>query len=821
MKGTENRKKKIIISIPVVVAVIALIGILVYLKTSNVNISNKWVKNGKILSADSETDGDETSGPIVEGTGSTDNATVKEGTITVYYVDEEGNNLLGTEPVVKTGKVGEWYEEQRVDIPKYTRYGEDPITKAGYYDIGNKDIKFVYKHAEDEVLVSVDREGENNATRNVVNVLFNNARAVTDYGVKVVTKDQDGRSVSGGTFSISKGNQILTSAQVRNGELYFGKIGVGTEGVITYNINQLRRASGYETIDGAIDVNLTSVWDEDTKKFKVTGVTTNSTVASVSLTDNDEVKEIVVEIVNNKVSDAYEVEFIYKAGSEIVNGAKLKVEKSDSIVKEGIIENGSLKISDRAITGEGTDVYTISETGAIEGYESALKDGKTAKVAVTIALDEETGEYTVKGATNDSGITVDEYGNRIIVYIEVTKISEQEPDPEPEEKYDLAMMKFVSKIDDKQTEGREPVVFVNKDDGKFSYSKKNDVEQASNGQKVTYRLRMYNESLEDGKGKRIVETVPAGLVYLPNDETNQKYNWRGYISDAEGYLIPISDITKATVLVTDYLVDREIDGYNQRAVTEARNTGKGSISEYLDFEDVEIVYSVDESKIDNENRIIENIVTIQKNENDDNTENDKTSEKLYVKYFDLDVKKYIEKVVVKDNDGERTVEVGKQKKGKTTKIDVARSKVESTTVIVTYGLEITNIGEIEGYATEITDYIPKDFKLLESSDWVINGETAISSKLEDVVLEPGESTTINVTFEWKLSENNIGSRSNTGKITKYENPFNAKDVTEDNFDKEELLVTIKTGGVTYIIPVAIVLVFAIIGLHVVAKKRNN
>lgn len=780
-----------------------------------VNTTNTSIKDSITRNSGSEVNGDMLIGDIDVKALNDDNQE-QTGTITIYYLDDEGNNLIGN-PVVKTGTVGTWYEEERADIPKYTRYGDEPITRAGYYEVGNKDIKFIYKHAEDEVQVTVDREGENNATRNAVNVLFNNAKAVTDYGIKVVTKDQNGNSVSGGKFSISKGNETLTTAQVRNGELYFGKIGVGTEGTLIYNIEQTGETSGYSPLENGVDVNLVCQWDEQANKYVVSGVTTNSTEASVSVNNNDETREIVVEIVNKKVREAYEMEFIYKNGNQVVNGAKLKVEKSGSTIVENVIQNGSLKVTDRAISGEGTDVYTISETGSIDGYESALKDGKTANIAVTIEQNEETGEYTVSGATNDVGITVDKDGKKIIVYIEISEIAE----PDPIEKYDLAMMKFVSKIDDKETEGREPVVYVNKEDGKFTYSKKNDIEQASNGQKVTYRLRMYNESLEDGKGKRIIETIPAGLVYLPNDVTNKKYNWRGYVADANGNAYPATDITKANILVSDFLLNKEIDGYDQDAAEEARATGKGSISDYLDYEDVEIVYAVDESKINNENRIIENTVTIQKNENDDNTNNDKTTEKLYVKYFDLDVKKYIEKVVVKDDDGERTVEVGESKKGKTTKIDVARSKVESTTVTVTYGLKITNIGQIEGNATQITDYIPEDFKLAESTDWTVEGENAISSKLEDIVLEPGESTTINITFDWKLSENSIGSRWNTGKITKYENPFNAVDITEDNFDREELLVTIKTGGETYIIPVAVGVVIAMVGVYIIAKKKNN
>ena len=349
------------------------------------------------------------------------------------------------------------------------------------------------------------------------------------------------------------------------------------------------------------------------------------------------------------------------------------------------------------------------------------------------------------------------------------------------------------------------------------------MEQVANGQEVTYRLRMYNESERDGKGKSIIEDIPAGLVFVPENETNKKYGWVGYVRDSDGDLVKAQDIKKATVFVSDYLVDKEIAGYNTDAVNKAiaNNSAEGSIAGYLNFQDVEIVLAVDEDKITSENRVVENTVSIQKNDNDDNTDNDTTTEKVYVKYFDLDVTKYIEEVKVKNEKEDKTQKIGESKKGKTIKIDVAKSQVANTTITVTYGLKVTNIGEIEGYATELVDYIPEDFTLVQDGIWKVDGDKAVTTKLENKLLQPGESATVNITFEWKLSENNIGSRINEGKITKYENPYDAIDRTDDNNDKEEMLVAIKTGGITYIIPAAIVLAVASIGVYTIIKKKNR
>ena len=57
-------------------------------------------------------------------------------------------------------------------------------------------------------------------------------------------------------------------------------------------------------------------------------------------------------------------------------------------------------------------------------------------------------------------------------------------------------------------------------------------------------------------------------------------------------------------------------------------------------------------------------------------------------------------------------------KGKLAKFDVKRSEVNNTKLTVTYGLIVRNVGEIAGYATELTDYVPENFKLIDDGTYV-------------------------------------------------------------------------------------------------------
>lgn len=301
--------------------------------------------------------------------------------------------------------------------------------------------------------------------------------------------------------------------------------------------------------------------------------------------------------------------------------------------------------------------------------------------------------------------------------------------------------------------------------------------------------------------------MPDGLVFEPENETNKKFGWKMYKADGKGDFVSTDNKEEAEVVISDYAEGKEIAAFDKA-------------NKKVSHIDVQAVFKVDETKITSPDRIVENKVQIEPNENDPNPDNDITTEKVYVKYFDLAIEKYIENVKVNTDGKEEQRAIGYNKKGKLVKIDVKNSEVNKTKITVTYGLVIKNVGQIAGYATEIKDYIPQDFKLVSTENWKEEGNVAINTSLEDVLLEPGESTTAYITLEWKLSANNIGLRYNEAEITEYKNEYNAKDVTDDNKDKEGLLVTLKTGAETiaYIGLAAIFVVVIAAGTYFVKKK---
>lgn len=734
--------------------------------------------------------------------------TVQTGTVTVYYLDEQGNAIKNKqgqsiEPTVKTGNVGTAYDIERPSFAGYTRAGEEPLTRAGKYQLGNVNVKFIYKKADSTVYKDVTNEGVKGASKTSATITFRDPKTARDYSLKVVTKDEKGNPIDGGEFKVKRGDEILSQGKVTGGEFYAGKIGITHTGKIVYEVEQTKSTIGYKKLDEIVDLGLTSTWNETEKKFEISVDEITNENVEVSL-DGD---IIILEVTNPKYKNMYEVEIVNKTKTELVTGGKFKVDKNNETIINDYVKNGKLYVGGFELSEDKTDRYTVYETETAEGYYKVIEDNNPGIVTVTTKFNENTNKYDVTVKTNGiPGFTAEVKNGKVTVYVETEKIKN---------KYDLAIKKFVSDVDGIEKIEREPKVEIvevkkdNKTNKKVDYKQNNDMEKVANEQKVTYTLRTYNESEVTGKGQRIIELIPDGLVFLPENETNKEYGWKTYKQDKDGDLIETQESEEITAVATDYLVDKEIEGFDIEK----------ELPKYLD---AKVVFEVDESKITSKDRIVENTVKLQPNEDDENDDNDSTTEKVYVKYFDLDITKYIKEVTVKNNVKETKQEIGENQKGKLVKIDVHKNEVNNTTIRVTYGLRVKNIGEIEGYATELVDYIPKDFKLVEDGNWIVKDGKAVSTKLQNTLLKPGESTVIEITFDWKLNENNIGRRINEGKITKYENPYNAKDPTEDNNDKEEMLVQIRTGGIwVFIVVASLAGLWTLLGTTYIIKRRRE
>ena len=142
-------------------------------------------------------------------------------------------------------------------------------------------------------------------------------------------------------------------------------------------------------------------------------------------------------------------------------------------------------------------------------------------------------------------------------------------------------------------------------------------------------------------------------------------------------------------------------------------------------------------------------------------------------------------------------------------------------------IKITNEGEIEGYATEIKDYIPTGLKFVKKDNpkWKLSedGKTVTTDQLKDKLLKPGESAVVEIVLQWINGEKNLGLKQNWAEISKDSDddidstPDNYKK-GEDDIDDASVILSIVTGAArNYIIISGIVLIMLAGGIVLIKK----
>lgn len=92
---------------------------------------------------------------------------------------------------------------------------------------------------------------------------------------------------------------------------------------------------------------------------------------------------------------------------------------------------------------------------------------------------------------------------------------------------DLSLEKWVNKVTGEAKSGKEIIT---------KYNDRNTLDNNVEGRKgdifvcegdtVTYTIRIFNHGNVDATATKIIDRVPEGLEFLPNNETNKKYGWK-------------------------------------------------------------------------------------------------------------------------------------------------------------------------------------------------------------------------------------------------------------------------------------------------------
>ena len=178
--------------------------------------------------------------------------------------------------------------------------------------------------------------------------------------------------------------------------------------------------------------------------------------------------------------------------------------------------------------------------------------------------------------------------------------------------YDLALQKFITKLNDKDITSRIPMITIDKD-GKITYNHTKEPLTVVNKSIIIYTIRVYNEGTLEAYAEEIKDNIPEGLIYLPEHEVNKKYNWKLYNANGE----EVENVEEATQIRTTYLSKQESEARGEDNQLKPFDKSLGLSDDNPDYRDVEVAFKVDQAKLGATNSKIKNIAEITKDDGDD------------------------------------------------------------------------------------------------------------------------------------------------------------------------------------------------------------
>jgi hypothetical protein len=199
--------------------------------------------------------------------------------------------------------------------------------------------------------------------------------------------------------------------------------------------------------------------------------------------------------------------------------------------------------------------------------------------------------------------------------------------------------------------------------------------------------------------------------------------------------------------------------------------------------------------------------------------------------YDLELGKYISKIVVQNSKGTKTYEYED-----TTfkKIEINSKQIEGSVVVLEYTIRVKNTGEIAGYVTNIRDYLPSGltFSSELNPDWYLSGQDLYTKSLANERIEPGETKEIKLTLTKTMTANNTGLVNNRAEIAESYNEYGKLDIDstennqangEDDLGAADVIIGVSTGmqAIVYTMLVMINTGLIAVAIYLIFKKNHR
>ena len=198
--------------------------------------------------------------------------------------------------------------------------------------------------------------------------------------------------------------------------------------------------------------------------------------------------------------------------------------------------------------------------------------------------------------------------------------------------------------------------------------------------------------------------------------------------------------------------------------------------------------------------------------------------------FDLKLEKFVSRILIQDTSGSTVKEYDNEQLAKA---ELDAKRINGATVIIEYKIRISNVGEVDGYAKKIVDYMPNDltFNSELNKDWYQTSDGLYNTSLANEIIPAGEYREVSLTLTKSMTEDNTGLINNTAEIAEDYNELGIKDSNstpanrannENDYSSADVILSIRTGGAVYAgIVIGIIAVLGIIAYVIIRKKAKN
>ena len=684
--------------------------------------------------------------------------------------------------------------------------------------------------------------------------------------VYVEARDKDtNQPIEGGTYNLEEpSGRIIASEDITETNNQLGTITINSTDKLNYIVKQIENPEGYIKITDDIPLVINTKIDINSNTYVSTVET--STVENVTYELRDGALYIIV--LNKHVPFNSEVTVYVRTkdnDGNFIKGATYRMttkngEEDEEVAQIDTTEDKQL-LATIAIDNPNSKSYYVEEIAAPDKY---IKTAEKAVINLDNYLNESNNTYQtnitygtynaieIERRQNEITITfgnalniqksnlevyvktVDKDGNSIVggkyKLLSATRETIREATEETEN-LKLTTIEINGDLDRNYF-----LVEENAPDGYFRFEDEIPFKIKS---KINYDTRKFEPVLEKQYQEKIVAKLENNVltITVTNDKKPDIQNLKVYIITQDLSEAPITGSTYQVLDNSKVEILKELADEEKLQILDKTIGEEGTDTYYIKQ------IAAPEGYITNEEEIRVDIVkTLNTEENKyqttvaestyENVEFVLNGDELDIIFrnevvppplpvFDLQVTKRLTQVRVIRKGVIKTL--NKTVDSEIMKVDIPAAQVDETELEIDFDIIIKNVGEVDGWVTELADLFPADFELIdEKGKWVASDVSATTEKYKNKGIAPGGTLTVPVTMKWKLKSDNIGARTNKAKILQYRNEYDLIDPTPDNEGEDGLLVTIKTGGIkSWIGQVFALIVLAFVSLAIVKKLLNS